>query len=71
MPTQKLTTWCVAVSPAEMSVDKLASRLRGSKPSVVGRVHEGRLLLDLRTVFPRQDIVLVAAVRALADEEKS
>jgi L-seryl-tRNA(Ser) seleniumtransferase len=71
MPTQKLATWCVAVSPAEMSVDKLASRLRGGKPSIVGRVHEGRLLLDLRTVFPRQDIELVAAVRALVDEEKS
>jgi L-seryl-tRNA(Ser) seleniumtransferase len=69
VPTQKLATWCVALAPSEMSVDKLAARLRTGKPAVVGRVHEERLYLDLRTVFPRQDIELVAAVQALADGE--
>lgn len=69
LPTQKLATWCVALTPAEMSVDRLATRLRTGRPSVVGRVHEGRLYLDLRTVFPRQDLDLVAAVRALSDGE--
>jgi L-seryl-tRNA(Ser) seleniumtransferase len=69
VPTQKLATWCVALAPSEMSVDKLAARLRTGKPSVIGRVHEERLYLDLRTVFPRQDIELVAAVQALADGE--
>ncbi|HVX10726.1 MAG TPA: L-seryl-tRNA(Sec) selenium transferase [Pirellulales bacterium] len=67
VPTQKLATWCVALTPAEMSVDRLASRLRNGQPAVVGRVREERLYLDLRTVFPRQDLDLVAAVRALAD----
>lgn len=69
LPTQKLATWCVALTPAEMSVDRLATRLRTGRPAVVGRVHEGRLYLDLRTVFPRQDLDLVAAVRALSDGE--
>lgn len=69
LPTQKLGTWCVALTPSEMSVDRLAARLRTGRPAVVGRVHEGRLYLDLRTVFPRQDLDLVAAVRALSDGE--
>jgi L-seryl-tRNA(Ser) seleniumtransferase len=67
VPTQKLATWCVALTPAEISVDRLAARLRNGQPAVVGRVREDRLYLDLRTVFPRQDLDLVAAVRALAD----
>ena len=71
VPTQKLATWCVALTPAEMSVDRLASRLRTGQPSVVGRVREERLYLDLRTVFPRQDLDLVAAVRALAETPPS
>jgi len=69
VPTQQLPTWCVALSPREMSVDKLAARLRGGKPAIVGRVREERLYLDLRAVFPRQDIELVSAVQALADAE--
>jgi L-seryl-tRNA(Ser) seleniumtransferase len=69
VPTQQLRTWCIALTPVGMSVDRLAARLRTGKPAVVGRVHEERLYLDLRTVFPRQDIELVAAVRALGDGE--
>ena len=69
VPTQQLATWCAALSPREMSVDKLAARLRTGKPAVVGRVRDERLYLDLRTVFPRQDIELVSAVQALAEAE--
>jgi len=32
--------------------------LRASGPPVIARVEEGRVLLDLRTVFPEQDEVL-------------
>ena len=67
VPTQKLDTWCVALTPAEMSVDRLAARLRTGQPAVVGRVRDERLYLDLRTVFPRQDLDLVAAVRAVGE----
>ncbi|HUY91100.1 MAG TPA: L-seryl-tRNA(Sec) selenium transferase [Pirellulales bacterium] len=69
VPTQQLATWCVALSPREMSVDKLAARLRAGKPAIVGRVRDERLYLDLRTIFPRQDLELVSAVQALADAE--
>ncbi|HET6878826.1 MAG TPA: L-seryl-tRNA(Sec) selenium transferase [Pirellulales bacterium] len=67
VPTQQLGTWCIALTPAEMSVDRLAARLRTGQPAVVGRVREERLYLDLRSVFPRQDLDLVAAVRALGE----
>jgi L-seryl-tRNA(Ser) seleniumtransferase len=65
VPAQKLATWCVALRPKKMSVDRLATRLRLGTPAVVGRVYQDRLLLDLRSVLPRQDAALVAAVEAI------
>jgi L-seryl-tRNA(Ser) seleniumtransferase len=66
IPTQQMPTWCVSLAPREMSVDQFAKALRVGAPSVVGRVKEDRLLLDLRSVAPRQDRLLVSAVEALA-----
>ena len=40
---------------ADLSADELAARLRASDPPIIARVEEGRVLLDLRTVFPEQD----------------
>lgn len=43
-----------------------AARLRRGTPAVMGRVEDGRCLLDLRSVPPDQDGVLADAVRAQA-----
>lgn len=59
VPTQQLATWCVAIEPRDWSVDRLAARLRTATPAVVGRIRDNRLLLDLRSVFARQDQELV------------
>ncbi|MCU0958847.1 MAG: L-seryl-tRNA(Sec) selenium transferase [Pirellulaceae bacterium] len=69
VPTQQIPTWCVALTPAHESVDSLAARLRRGHPAVMGRVHRETLLLDLRSVFARQDQLLVKAVQALANHE--
>jgi len=71
IPTQQLPTICIALSPAGRSVDRLAASLRTGTPSVFGRIKEDQLLLDLRTVPPRHDQHLVAALAAVegqADE---
>jgi L-seryl-tRNA(Ser) seleniumtransferase len=68
IPTQQLPTWCIAITPAGMTVDKLASLLRAGAKPVIGRIHQDRLLFDLRSVFPRQDIELIAAIEALGKE---
>jgi L-seryl-tRNA(Ser) seleniumtransferase len=68
VPTQKIPTWCIALRPRGRSVDRLAADLRNGTPSVVGRVQQERLLLDLRSVFPRQDRLLVEAVAAIDGE---
>lgn len=48
----------------EGDVEALAARLRAGEPPVVGRIHEGRLLLDARSVLPSEDEALLAAVVA-------
>lgn len=44
------------------SIDELARRLRRGSPPVVGRIRDGKLLLDLRTVSPEREDALVGAV---------
>jgi len=42
---------------------------RGEFPAVVGRLEDGRLLLDLRSVSPDDDRALVGAIRAAANPD--
>ena len=44
--------------------ERYAAALRAGSPPVVGRLEGGRCLLDLRTVVPEEDALLLAAVRA-------
>jgi L-seryl-tRNA(Ser) seleniumtransferase len=58
-PGVTLPSAAVAVAP------ELAEALRHGSPPVVGRVEDGRCLLDLRTVDPGEDEALVNAVLAV------
>jgi len=49
-----------------MSADSLSARLRANQPPIIARVEAGRVLLDLRTVFPEQDANLATALASLA-----
>ena len=57
-PSSTLPTSVIALTCYSLSANELAARLRASNPPVIARVEEGRVLLDLRTVFPEQDEVL-------------
>ena len=52
------------VTPAGQSEAEFAARLRTGTPAVVGRVQDGKVLLDLRTVFERQEDELSSGRRA-------
>ena len=57
----------IAVSDAA-----LEDRLRTGTPAVMGRLRDGKLVLDVRTVFAEQEDALVEALRqAVADSEKA
>jgi len=67
-PGVELPTFLVAVEAPFgdlASVDKLAAALRASDPPVIGRVADGRFLLDPRTLLDGDEDLSVAAFQAL------
>ncbi|MFT3767118.1 MAG: L-seryl-tRNA(Sec) selenium transferase [Minicystis sp.] len=52
----------VAIEGVE--AEALAAKLRAGDPPAVGRIQDGRLLLDARTVLPHEDDALLGAVAA-------
>jgi L-seryl-tRNA(Ser) seleniumtransferase len=66
LPDVAVPTAVVAIASANASESELAERLRNGTPAVVGRVQDGKLLLDLRTVFERDEATLLAAITRAA-----
>ncbi len=71
LPSQSIPTYCVALTPDGQSVDHLARVLRSATPAIVGRVQNERLLLDMRTIFPREDRLIVQAVAQLSTDAEN
>ena len=65
-PSSLLPTRLLALSCSGLSADELAARLRASGPAIIARVEQGRVLLDLRTVFADQDPLIAAALDRIA-----
>ena len=61
-PAVTLPSRALTVTGTARSADALAAALRAGSPPVVGRIADDRLLLDLRTVHPREDDDLAKAV---------
>src|SRR5262249_50759520 len=63
LPDRAVKPWVVEVAPGGGGDQELARRLRLGTPAVMGRLRDGKLLLDVRTVFPHQEEALVEALR--------
>ncbi len=66
LPDQPMKTSILEIQTGQRSDAELAYRLRTGEPAVMGRLRDGKLVLDLRTVFPHQEAALVDAVRRAA-----
>ncbi|HTT32024.1 MAG TPA: L-seryl-tRNA(Sec) selenium transferase [Methylomirabilota bacterium] len=66
-PTQSLPSKVIRIASARYSATKLEQRLRRAPAgiSVIARVEEDRLVLDLRTVFPEQEPLLIKTLAAV------
>jgi L-seryl-tRNA(Ser) seleniumtransferase len=65
-PDVYLDTFCVAAAARGRSTQRLAADLRAGDPPVFARIHEDRLLMDVRTLLPGDHEALVEAFRRLA-----
>ena len=60
LPGEELPSWAVALDPAEA----LEVFLRGWSTPILGRIHRGKLLLDVRTLLPGEDTIIRDALAA-------
>ncbi len=64
LPGQTLPSYGIALAMEGLTPDQIGQRLRTGSPRVYGYVEDDAYILDLRTVLPEQDDLLVAAVAA-------
>ena len=64
-PSAVLPTTLVAVTSKTLTADELAARLRASNPPIIARVEDAQVLLDLRTVFAEQDVMVTMALQQI------
>ena len=65
LPGEELPSWAVALDPAE----ELETFFRGWSTPILGRIHRGKLLLDVRTLLPGEDELIREALAAWKGEQ--
>jgi L-seryl-tRNA(Ser) seleniumtransferase len=60
-PEQSLATWLLALPGDSVDHDRT---LRAQTPPIIARIEDDRLLIDLRTVLPQEEIDLIKALQA-------
>lgn len=62
LPDVELGSWAIALIPGRTGASEIQRTLRRSDPPIVARVEGDRVLLDLRTVAPEDDLALAEAI---------
>ncbi|HEY9180080.1 MAG TPA: hypothetical protein VIO32_05135, partial [Candidatus Baltobacteraceae bacterium] len=64
LPESTVRSYGVALTPAQ-GADAAAQTLRHARVPVIGRIEEGRFVLDLRTILPRDDEYVTGLLKDL------
>jgi L-seryl-tRNA(Ser) seleniumtransferase len=64
LPKSNLSSITIDIIPKNSPLADFAATLRASDPPVIGYIADGRFKLDLRTIFPQQDGLVIEAIRA-------
>jgi L-seryl-tRNA(Ser) seleniumtransferase len=65
LPAITLPSCSLALESPQLSADDLSRALRQLDPPIIGRIHEGHVELDLRTLLPGDENLLVAGIKRL------
>ena len=65
LPQSIIPSVTVDLAHQTLQPQEMSARLRARALPVIGYIERGKLKLDLRTIFPRQDEELVEAIRAV------
>lgn len=66
LPLQELPSRLVCLIPQKLSSQTIENRLRTHSPPVITRVEKNRVVLDIRTIQPREFNTVVHAIEAVA-----
>ena len=67
LPLESLPSWVIRLRPKTVGVQMLFDDLRGiPNPPIVGRIEDDSILLDVRTLLPEQQGLLLAGLRQIA-----
>jgi len=62
LPRSTMSSFTIDIIPENCSLADFATRLRASNPPVIGYIADDQFKLDLRTIFPQQDDLVVDAI---------
>jgi L-seryl-tRNA(Ser) seleniumtransferase len=71
MPDAELPGPVIAIQSENLTLDQLATALRCNEPALVARIHDNKLLLNLRTVDPSDDQVIAEIFKTLLQSENA
>jgi L-seryl-tRNA(Ser) seleniumtransferase len=57
LPIEEIPTKVIVVEHDELEAHHIAARFREAEPPIIGRVKDGRFLLDARTIFDSSELV--------------
>jgi len=57
LPEEEIPSRAIAIRHATLSAEKIAARFRTTDPPILGRIHNGAFLLDLRGIFTAEELV--------------
>jgi L-seryl-tRNA(Ser) seleniumtransferase len=62
LPLQELPTMVLAIKPLHLSVNGLEESLRKGDPPIISRISKDELILDMRTVFDDEILLLAQGI---------
>ena len=69
LPLADIPTTIVTLAPRTMSANDLERRLRLGTPTIVARIRDDHIILDLRTLSPHEESLIVARLAEIAAGE--
>ena len=57
LPEEEIPSRAIVIRHQQLSAEKIATRFRTSNPPILGRIHDGAFLLDLRGIFTAEELV--------------
>ena len=66
-PEESIASLAVSIRSPKLNANNVARRFREFDPPIIGRVENDDFLIDLRTLFPNQDNILIAATIQILD----